>query len=114
MPGDIEDVRQKGTGGCCSGASSWTVLSEGKLCPTVYLPWGGILCCSQLGEASGGETQPAGEPCFWWDEGVQRWSAGVTAYTAGLSPEQKGLGLLNLDFGRSEDMVSRLLCVKFC
>lgn len=48
------------------------------------------------------------------DEGVQRWSAGMTAYTARFSPEWKGLGLLNQDFGSCEDIVSRLLRVKFC
>lgn len=48
------------------------------------------------------------------DKGVQRWSAGVTAYIAKLSPEQKGLGLLNLDFGSHEAVVSCLLCVKPC
>lgn len=48
------------------------------------------------------------------DEGVQRWSAGMTAYTAKLFPEQKGLKLLNWDFGSCEDMVSHLLHVKFC
>lgn len=48
------------------------------------------------------------------DEGVQRWFAGMTAYTARLSPEHKGLGLLNRDFGSCEDVVSRLLRVKFC
>ena len=48
------------------------------------------------------------------DEGVQRCSAGVTAYTARLCPEQKGLGPLNLGFGRCEDVVSHLLWVNFC
>lgn len=37
-PGTYSRKESKGTGGCCAGARSWTVLSEGKLCPTVYLP----------------------------------------------------------------------------
>lgn len=48
------------------------------------------------------------------EEGVQRWSSGMTTYTAKLSSKQKGLELLNLDFGSCEDMVSHLLHVKFC
>lgn len=61
--------------------------------------------CSQLESCASGNTL---------DEGVQRWSAGRTAYTAKLSPEQKGLELLNWDFGSCEDMVNHLLHVKFC
>lgn len=55
--------RKGSKGGCCSGASSQTVLSKGKPRPMVNLPWGN-LCCSLLGEASGGEMQPAGGLCF--------------------------------------------------
>lgn len=61
--------------------------------------------CSQLESCASGDIL---------DERVQRRSAGMTAYTTKLSPEQKGLELLNWDFGSCEDMVSHLLHVKFC
>lgn len=48
------------------------------------------------------------------DEGVQRRSAGMTAYTAKLSPVQRGLELLNWEFGSCEDKVSNLLHVNVC